>query len=331
MRNYTYMTDQMGNVTGLVDSATGEARRQVFDAFGVNIGGYITFRCAADHDWADEPWHAYTQCWHWDPPPPPPISNGPEQPCPVPELSPPVVHQPGPVERMQTGSFNWRGGEGSITDRATHDMEDTETWETRWSAYTRPSTGLIYMGARYYEPETGRFTQADPVAYGPEMMWGQNDRWTYCGNDPVNLTDPTGLWIIALVLALAFAIGFGIGLWVAVNRPGANPWSLADEIISQVIGVLVGTTVTAGGVCVAGAGAGVGAGILGVVMAMQAAIIAVFMAGLLTGLLVGSVLTMAEPRATRDDELDLRHKDYLSPTWAAVYARSTASAILDAG
>jgi hypothetical protein len=32
----------------------------------------------------------------------------------------------------------WRGGEGSITDRVTEDMQDSETHELRWSAYTGP-------------------------------------------------------------------------------------------------------------------------------------------------------------------------------------------------
>ncbi|HVP13391.1 MAG TPA: hypothetical protein VMV94_19620 [Phycisphaerae bacterium] len=95
MQDYTYMADHMGNITGLVDSVTGTAKRQaldvpgtqsaiakrppsprrwlarqgqVFDAFGVNVGGYITFRCAADHDYAEMPWHehcGYWRCWPW--------------------------------------------------------------------------------------------------------------------------------------------------------------------------------------------------------------------------------------------------------------------------
>ena len=61
MQDYTYMADHMGNIAALVDGTPtspthGTARRQVFDAFGNNIGGYITFRCASDHDWTDDPW-----------------------------------------------------------------------------------------------------------------------------------------------------------------------------------------------------------------------------------------------------------------------------------
>lgn len=46
-------------------------------------------------------------------------------------------------------------------------------------------SGLIYMRARYYEPESGRFVSEDFVGSGSN--W-----YAYCGNDPVNFADPTG-------------------------------------------------------------------------------------------------------------------------------------------
>jgi len=45
--------------------------------------------------------------------------------------------------------------------------------------------GLIYMRARYYDPALGRFVSEDPGRNGGN--W-----YTYCSNDPVNLTDATG-------------------------------------------------------------------------------------------------------------------------------------------
>jgi RHS repeat-associated protein len=47
--------------------------------------------------------------------------------------------------------------------------------------------GLYYNRARYYNPYTGRFLQTDPIGYGDGM-----NLYTYCGNNSVVRTDPSG-------------------------------------------------------------------------------------------------------------------------------------------
>ncbi|MGD8325916.1 MAG: RHS repeat-associated core domain-containing protein [Sphingomonadales bacterium] len=49
--------------------------------------------------------------------------------------------------------------------------------------------GLYYYKARFYAPSLGRFLQADPLGYVDGLNF-----YTYVGGDPVNLTDPTGLY-----------------------------------------------------------------------------------------------------------------------------------------
>ncbi len=56
--------------------------------------------------------------------------------------------------------------------------------------YLDAATDLYQMGARYYQPETGRFTQLDPL--GCTIDDGQ--RYSYTMGNPVNYTDPSGLW-----------------------------------------------------------------------------------------------------------------------------------------
>jgi RHS repeat-associated protein len=91
-------------------------------------------------------------------------------------------------------------------------------------AFTRPSTGLVYMQARYYDPAVGRFTQLDPVRYGPELFaTGQNNRWTYCANDPVNATDTNGEWSVPLTSP--FGLSF-LGGSIAGSLYAA--WALGD-------------------------------------------------------------------------------------------------------
>lgn len=52
-------------------------------------------------------------------------------------------------------------------------------------------TGLYQVGARYYDPTTGRWTQRDPVD-NPYDLHGWN-RYIYAGDDPINSTDPSGM------------------------------------------------------------------------------------------------------------------------------------------
>jgi len=50
-----------------------------------------------------------------------------------------------------------------------------------------PNTGLIYMRARYYDPQTGQFVTQDPLHAITE------EPYAYTADDPVNGTDPSGL------------------------------------------------------------------------------------------------------------------------------------------
>lgn len=70
--------------------------------------------------------------------------------------------------------------------------------------YTDPDVpGLIKLGARYYDPTIGRFITPDPAGDG--LNW-----YAYCGNDPVNATDPTGLtWRQNLEILMDFLLGRG--------------------------------------------------------------------------------------------------------------------------
>ncbi|MFI9591313.1 RHS repeat-associated core domain-containing protein [Nonomuraea sp. NPDC052265] len=52
------------------------------------------------------------------------------------------------------------------------------------------STGLTHLGARDYDPELGRFVSTDPLLLdSPQQMHG----YSYAGNTPVTLSDPSGL------------------------------------------------------------------------------------------------------------------------------------------
>ena len=50
----------------------------------------------------------------------------------------------------------------------------------------RDASGQVKTDNRMYEPTRGNFTSSDPAMAGGN--W-----YAYCGGDPVNRTDPTGL------------------------------------------------------------------------------------------------------------------------------------------
>jgi RHS repeat-associated protein len=50
---------------------------------------------------------------------------------------------------------------------------------------------LYHFGARYYDPQTARWTQADPLLHNTSIV--QANRYEYAADDPSNLTDPSGL------------------------------------------------------------------------------------------------------------------------------------------
>ncbi len=75
--------------------------------------------------------------------------------------------------------------------------ETTGSINRRFTSYDRSnSTGLDYAINRTYDSKLGRFTQVDPIGMSaadvnlPQTL----NLYTYCGNDPINHTDPDGLF-----------------------------------------------------------------------------------------------------------------------------------------
>ncbi|MCT9078970.1 ricin-type beta-trefoil lectin domain protein [Streptomyces fulvoviolaceus] len=75
------------------------------------------------------------------------------------------------VERTENG--NWRSHEGYVGG------SDDE------------SSGLVHLGAREYDPTTGRFLSPDPVLDLADPV--QMNGYVYCENNPITYADPSGL------------------------------------------------------------------------------------------------------------------------------------------
>jgi RHS repeat-associated protein len=75
----------------------------------------------------------------------------------------------------------------------THKKRDTNTrGDEGWSGMLidgmRDATGQMYMRNRSYDPQSGRFTQEDPIGIA-----GGLNVYGFAGGDPVNHSDPYGL------------------------------------------------------------------------------------------------------------------------------------------
>jgi RHS repeat-associated protein len=70
-------------------------------------------------------------------------------------------------------------------------------------------TGLVRFGARDYDPVVGRWTTKDPTLFGGK----QANLYVYVGNDPVNKSDPGGLWYVDLNFTGGVWAGFTAGVF----------------------------------------------------------------------------------------------------------------------
>ena len=128
----------------------------------------------------------------------------------------------------------------------------------RYRGYVFDSeTSLYYLQSRYYDPEIGRFLNADDVAYlGADGTLLSYNLFAYCGNNPVMGYDPTGHWdwelfgkvVVTTVIVAACLTGVGA---IAAAAAVVTSTSVATAVTTAVAAAAVSTTCGAidGAIC----------------------------------------------------------------------------------
>ena len=77
------------------------------------------------------------------------------------------------------------------------------------SYYFDEEIGMYYLQSRYYDPQTGRFINADePVLLGVSGNVASYSLVTYCGNNSANCKDPSGYGPVGTIIGAL--LGFGL-------------------------------------------------------------------------------------------------------------------------
>ena len=121
--------------------------------------------------------------------------------------------------------------------------------------YADPSSGLMLLGARYYNPSVGRFVTRDPIGYA-----GGINLYGYVGNNPINIVDPNGALPLAVALCLAGLVGGAVtDIAVQIIQGRCCDWcELGCTGVCACLALLPGAIVKATLAALFGAAIGVG-------------------------------------------------------------------------
>jgi RHS repeat-associated protein len=121
------------------------------------------------------------------------------------------------VATNESGSVIWRESYRPYGERTVNSVaaSGNKVWFT--SRRHDAETGLVYMGARYYDPVVGRFISTDPIRFDEKNLHTFN-RYAYANNNPYRYRDTNGLWAEDLVLAVPGIVLGAVSLRDNLNK-----------------------------------------------------------------------------------------------------------------
>ena len=88
--------------------------------------------------------------------------------------------------------------------------------------YYDEETNWYYLQSRYYDPELGRFINADGYVSTGQGVLG-NNMFAYCGNNPVNRADDSGQFWVLVALVVTTIVTVSVSVHVHNKPTPSNP------------------------------------------------------------------------------------------------------------
>jgi RHS repeat-associated protein len=108
-----------------------------------------------------------------------------------------------------TGTIIWRESYRPYGEKLRNETAGQSNSQWYTGHRQDAESGLVYMGARHYDPLIGRFLSIDPVGFSEGNPHSFN-RYAYANNNPVKFVDPDGRfalqWAIPAFLITAYVV-----------------------------------------------------------------------------------------------------------------------------
>lgn len=133
---------------------------------------------------------------------------------------------------------------------------------TSGTGQKRDGAGLLYMNARYYDPQLGAFISPDTIVPDAGLVIDYN-RYAYSRANPLKYNDPTGHFVNLAAAGAGFALGFVGSVGLQAGKIALQQWQNGDPLSVGLDDIDLGQALGSGAAgAITGFTMGAGAGLI---------------------------------------------------------------------